>query len=287
MSPSDQLTAEDAARLVQAALGRGAPPWVSPIREGGEHHSWWVDDDLAARFCPDRETTPRLRREVAVRDLIRPRMSVPVPRSVAFGEWGDGFGFTVDTRLHGASGEKRSLSPAGEAQLVELLRALRAVPVAEAAALGVPTRPPVRWQRLAADAEAARQRMVGTEKVPATPVRVPAEGVAPARVLVHADLKGEHLVVPEDGTLAGIVDWADACLAEPVLDITGLAISVGGPAAHRIATEAGYPDETATHGVFLARCETLIRLDERLRGRPTGPLPLLRTQLARAWQDSL
>ena len=51
---------------------------------------------------------------------------------------------------------------------------------------------------------------------------------AAAGVLCHADLKGEHLFVSEDGTrLTAIVDWADAAIADPAADLAGLAIWLG------------------------------------------------------------
>ncbi|GAA0943845.1 aminoglycoside phosphotransferase family protein [Nonomuraea longicatena] len=266
------------ATLIQSALGLDRPPVLRPIGEGGEHHSWWVDDHYVARLAPDREAGLRLRRELALRDLIRPYTDVPLPRSAGHGEWAPGCDFTVDTRLDGASGEDRPLSPDGTRQLAALLRALRTIPAGPLAELGVPAGEPIPWQRLAADAEAARHRLDHRE-----PLRAPAPPAVPP-VLVHADLKGEHLLVRPDGTLAGVLDWTDALVADPALDVAGLAISVGARAAALIAAGAGHTPETVAAGVFLARCETLIRLDERLRDESDSPLPLLRAQSSRAWE---
>ncbi|MEV5708599.1 aminoglycoside phosphotransferase family protein [Actinoallomurus sp. NPDC052274] len=282
---TEQPTAGEAAALIQAVLGLDHPPPLRPIGEGGEHKSWWVADRYVARFALDRTASHRQRRELALRDLIRPYTDVPVPHSVGHGEWAPGCGFTVDARLHGASGEERTLSSVGETQLAMLLRGLYSIPATRVEAIGVPLGGPIDWERLTARAEAARLRLSGTETVSATPLRSPRPIPVVEPVLVHADLKGEHLVVRPDGTLAGVLDWTDAELAEPVKDIAGLAISVGAPAAVRIAIEAGHARETATCGVFLARCETLVRLDERLRGDTDSPLPLLRRQLTRAWAE--
>jgi aminoglycoside phosphotransferase (APT) family kinase protein len=267
------------AALIQSALGLDRPPVLRPIGEGGEHHSWWVADRYVARLAPDREAGLRLRRELALRDLIRPYTDVPLPRSVGYGEWAPGCDFTVDTRLDGVSGEDRPLSQDGARQLAALLRALRTIPAGPLAEIGVPAGEPILWQRLTAEAEAARLRLGHRE-----PLSAPAPPSSAPPVLVHADLKGEHLLVRPDGTLAGVLDWTDALVADPALDVAGLAISVGAPAAARIAAEAGHTRETAAAGVFLARCETLIRLDERLRDESDSPLPLLRAQLARAWE---
>jgi phosphotransferase family enzyme len=130
-----------------------------------------------------------------------------------------------------------------------LLRGLCSIPVGEAAAIGVPTGRPIEWERLTAHAEAPRLRLAGTEAVPATPLRPPTRGSSAKPVLVHADLKGEHLVIRPDGTLAGVLDRTDAELAEPAQDIAGLAISVGALGAARIAIEAGHTRDTAARGV--------------------------------------
>ncbi|MYR63872.1 phosphotransferase, partial [Streptomyces sp. SID625] len=57
-----------------------------------------------------------------------------------------------------------------------------------------------------------------------------------AAVLVHHDLKGEHLVLSPDGRVRGVLDWTDAVIGDPAEDIAGLALAVGSPAAVRAAT---------------------------------------------------
>nr|WP_240929946.1 aminoglycoside phosphotransferase family protein [Streptomyces coryli] len=281
--------------MVQAALGLAEPPVLRPVEEGGEHLTWWVGDAYVARFAPDPAATARQRREVALRNAVRKRMDAPVPESVGAGMWAPGCGFTVDVLLPGASAENRPLSAAGEAQLAALLRGLREFPAAEAAALGVPRAEPLRWDELTREAQAAWTRLqadpdalAGEDRPLARPDQPfpapPAPSTSPP-VLAHADLKGEHLLLHPDGTLSGVLDWTDAELADPARDIAGLAISVGSPAASRIAAAAGYDAATAARGMHLARCESVLRLDDRLRGTdPDSPLWLLRRQLLRAWR---
>jgi aminoglycoside phosphotransferase (APT) family kinase protein len=43
-----------------------------------------------------------------------------------------------------------------------------------------------------------------------------------ARVLIHADLSGEHIYASVDGSLEGIIDWADATIGDPALDFAGM-----------------------------------------------------------------
>jgi hypothetical protein len=106
-------------------------------------------------------------------------------------------------------------------------------------------------------------------------------------VLVHHGLRGERLVVSADGRVRGILDWTHAVVGDPAEDIAGLARAVGSPAAVRAATLAGYAARPCLRGLWLARCDTVVRLAESLAGRDAGPLPLLGVQLRRAWEAIL
>jgi hypothetical protein len=103
-------------------------------------------------------------------------------------------------------------------------------------------------------------------------------------VLLHGDLKGEHILIGPDGSVSAVLDWSDSCIGPPSVDIEGLVISVGACAAVEIGLRAGYKKTTCTEGLFMARCNTLIRLDDRLYGEETeSPIPLLRNQLSKAF----
>ena len=41
-------------------------------------------------------------------------------------------------------------------------------------------------------------------------------------MLLHADIFAEHIRVDGDGRLAGVIDFADALVADPALDFAGL-----------------------------------------------------------------
>ncbi|MEV0702753.1 aminoglycoside phosphotransferase family protein [Saccharopolyspora sp. NPDC050389] len=287
MTASTNLTAQQVASLVADALALRGALAVRPIDEGGEHLSWSVGEKHVARFVADAESALRQRRELAVRDLLRDQIGVALPRSAAFGEWAPGLTFTVDERLPGISAEARPVSAAGERDLAAMLSRLWAVPTSAAAGLGVPTavdrRPPVREATAAAGRLAAQDRL--REECDQGRLDLPV-GSPRAGVLLHADLKGEHLLVDESGAISGVLDWTDAEIGDPATDVAGLVISVGAPAAARIAERAGCGEDVLVRGLVLARCDTLIRLDDRLNGDDDSPEPLLRDQLARAWRPT-
>jgi len=298
MTQAPTPTADTVRLLVRSLLKDGpdgtAGPEVRPVAEGGEHSTWWVGTRHVLRLAPDREATVRQRRELRLRDLVRPHLPVAVPTSVAHGEWAPGLGYTLDTKVPGGTGEEHTVSAVGEADLAGLLTGLREVPARQAETLGVPRTAPRSLEALRRAAERAAGRLARADEFdPArlqqltSPAAVQLAAQPGTAVLVHHDLKGEHLVVSADGRVRGVLDWTDAAVGDPAEDIAGLAIAVGSPAAVRAATLAGYGARPCLRGLWMARCDTLIRLAERANGKDTGSLPLLRTQLRRAWEAIL
>ncbi|EST34587.1 phosphotransferase family protein [Streptomyces roseochromogenus] len=298
MTQAPTPTADTVRRLVRSLLKEGgdgtAGPDVRPVREGGEHSTWWVGTRHVLRLAPDREATVRQRRELRLRDLARPHLPVAVPASVAHGEWAPGLGYTLDTAIPGGSAEEHDVSAVGEADLAGLLTGLRAVPVRQVEALGVPRTAPRSLEALRRMAVHAAERLATADEFDAArlhqltpPGAAQLAAQSGTAVLVHHDLKGEHLVVSADGRVRGVLDWTGAALGDPAEDIAGLVLAVGSGAAVRAATLAGYGPRPCLRGLWLARCDTVVSLADRLDGRDDSPLPLLRTQLERAWEPIL
>ncbi|MFD4546514.1 aminoglycoside phosphotransferase family protein [Streptomyces sp. NPDC058251] len=298
MTQAPTPTADTVRRLVRSLLADGATagagPDVRPVAEGGEHATWWVGTRHVLRLARDRDASARQRRELRLRDLVRPHIGVPVPVSVAHGEWASGLSYTLDTRLPGASAEAQPVTAVGEADLAALLTGLRDVPVRQAETLGVPRTAPRSLETLRTAAVRAAEELAGADEFdPArlAQLNAPAAGQLAAQpgaaFLVHHDLKGEHLVVGTDGRVRGVLGWTGTVIGDPAEDIAGLAIAVGAPAAVRAATLAGYGARPCLRGLWLSRCDTVIRLADRLQGRDDSPVPLLETQLLRAWEAIL
>ncbi|WP_431988186.1 aminoglycoside phosphotransferase family protein [Streptomyces parvulus] len=294
MTQAPTPTADSVRRLVSSLLGGSAQPDVRPVAAGPEPATWWVGSRHVLRLAPDREAALRQRRELRLRELVRPRLPVAVPASVAHGEWSPGLTYTLDAKLPGGSGEDHDVSALGEADLAALLTAVREVPVRQADALGVPRSAPRSLEALRGAAERAAGRLAEADEFdPARPERLTRQAAAQlgaqpvSAVLVHRGLTGEHLVVAADGRVRGVLGWADAVLGDPAEDIAGLALSVGSPAAVRAATLAGYGARPCLRGLWLARCDTVVALADALAGRSGTALAPLRTRLRRAWEPIL
>ncbi|MEU2773054.1 aminoglycoside phosphotransferase family protein [Streptomyces sp. NPDC007162] len=298
MTQAPTPTADTVRRLVRSLLKESADaasgPEVRPVAEGGEHSTWWVGARHVLRLAPDRDAAVRQRRELRLRDLVRPHLPVAVPVSVAHGEWSPGLTYTLDTVIPGGTAEEHDVSAVGEADLAGLLTGLREVPVRQAETLGVPRAAPRSLEALRRMAVAAAERLTAADEFdPARLHQLTRPGAAQlaaqpgTAVLAHHGLKGEHLVVSADGRVRGVLDWTDTAVGDPAEDIAGLALAVGSGAAVRAATLAGYGARPCLRGLWLARCDTVIRLTDRLEGRDDSPLPLLRSQLRHAWETIL
>ncbi|MGW0941223.1 phosphotransferase family protein [Streptomyces sp. NPDC002623] len=303
MTQAPTPTPDTVRRLVRALLegggASGSGPEVRPVAEDGSPFTWWVGARHVLRLAPDAEATLRRRRELRLRDLVRPHVPVAVPTSVAHGEWSPGLAYTLDAKLPGDTAEEHDVSAVGEADLAGLLRGLREVPPRQAEALGVPRAAPRSLEALRRMAVAAAERLARADEFdPArlhqlTPLGAAQLAAQPATaVLVHHALSGEHLLVSADGRVRGVLDWTATVLGDPAEDIAGLALAVGSGAAVRAATLAGYGVRPCLRGLWLARCDTVVRLAEHLKrpapGRPDPEaLSLPRTRLRRAWEAIL
>ncbi|MBB4711735.1 aminoglycoside phosphotransferase (APT) family kinase protein [Streptomyces luteogriseus] len=271
--------------------GSGSGPDVRPATPGAEPVTWWVGTRHVLRLAPDREATLRQRRELRLRDLVRPHVPAAVPVSVANGEWAPGLSYTLDTKVPGGSGEEHDVSAVGEADLAALLTGLREVPVRQAETLGVPRAAPRSLEALRRAAVRAAERLSAADEFDATrlnqltPPAASQLAAQPASaVLTHRTLTGGHLVVSADGRVRGVLGWAGAVVGDPAEDIAGLALAVGSPAAVRAATLAGYGARPCLRGLWLARCDSVVHLAEDLTGKD---VTLLRTRLRRAWEPIL
>ncbi|NED33123.1 aminoglycoside phosphotransferase family protein, partial [Streptomyces sp. SID8499] len=213
--------------------------------------------------------------------------------SVAHGEWAPGLAYTLDARIAGGTAGQQ-VSALGEDDLAGLLSGLREVPARQAGTLGVPRTAPRSLEALRRmAAHAAEQLGKADEFDPARMAQLagPAAAQLAAQpntaVLVHHGLTADHLVVGADGRVRGVLGWGEAVIGDPAEDIASLARAVRSPAAVRAATLAGYGARPCLRGLWLARCDTVIRLAERLEGRDDTPLPLLRTELRHAWEAIL
>jgi aminoglycoside phosphotransferase (APT) family kinase protein len=65
-----------------------------------------------------------------------------------------------------------------------------------------------------------------------------------APCVTHGDLGPEHVLVTPSGDLAGVIDWEEVGMGDPVADFAWLLHAAPGPGERALATYGGAPDPT-------------------------------------------
>jgi aminoglycoside phosphotransferase (APT) family kinase protein len=219
------------------ALRRHAPSLLDlQVLGSGLDNTAFLAGDLVLRVSHG----PDVVREARLLELLAPRLPLAVPVPV-FADADDG---VLAYRLLPGRPLLGGTPAAGEAhRLGRFLRELHAIdpgglaPVEEA--------DPAEWL---VDLDGPAELLdVLHATVPAPTAR---------RVLAHGDLGAEHLLA-EDGRLTGVIDWSDAAVTDPALDLARPYRDVG-PAFLAELVEAygpGAPDPARV--LFFARCAAL------------------------------
>lgn len=199
-----------------------------------------VDEHWVERSPRRAEVTPALRREVPLLGWLAPQLPLTVPVPVVVSE------DPLRLRHRLIEGGPCDGTSAGQGKaLGEFLRALHGADVATAVAMGVPTA-----------AESHREHLAQLERfsndvVPQLPgdLRAPAESLlesarlpaADVRV-THGDLGPAHVLV-QDERLSGVIDWTDARVGDPALDLAWALLGTEPSFARALAAAYGVTEE--------------------------------------------
>ena len=236
---------------------------VEPLGVGWDVTVYLVDGTWAVRFPRREVAVPTLLREIALLPALAPRLPLPVPVPQLVGRPTDDFPWTfwgarmvpgIELADSGLTDGQRAVAARDVGEFLAVLHD-PAVALMHGADLphdpmrrALPsTRGPMTRDFL--DKMAARGSWEKGSVVDRAVDEVLAAGQplgAPAGepVLVHGDLHLRHLLVTPEGAAAGIIDWGDACLADPALDLSLAYAAFSG--ASRVALFEAYgaePDE--------------------------------------------
>jgi aminoglycoside phosphotransferase (APT) family kinase protein len=215
----------DAARLVETG-------WDFVVVDTGE----WV-----FRVPRGSWAVSHLRTERRLLALLRPRLPYAVP-DMSIHASGDGTPYALYPRLPGRpSACEDAAAVAGD--VAALLTALHAVEPADALILGVAAPGKLDLDVLAGRATAEVVPLLPWAAVAAlhAAFAVLREPV-PADVLIHADL-GEANLLVSSGRLSGVLDWSDAHVGDPAMDLTWF-VQCLGLAGARSALAAYVPPDS-------------------------------------------
>lgn len=121
--------------------------------------------------------------------------------------------------------------------LADVLAALAAIPVADAAAAGLPVKAidDVR-AAFARSADDVRAALAPPDALWARWQRWLADDACwpPFAALVHGDLHPGHLLLADDGRVTGVLDWTEAHVGDPALDLVAFVGGFGRAALDRL-----------------------------------------------------
>lgn len=268
----------------------------------GEDHDTWAVGDAVVKFPKGKAHAANLQRECAVYPTLSSRLGTVVPEILAVADRVGGFPYPIvafarASGRQGQAGDGPMIQPKawGRAalarQTASMLSALHATPLRPLSGAGVPSREHDLEAGVDVGAGAVEwaDRVAGAsvDRFLADPIP---DGVgSPGKaVLCHGDLKGEHVFVSEDGTrVTAVIDWADMAIADPAVDLAGLAIWLGPSFVAEVLTHYTGPADEGTYdrAVYLARAGLLRFLDSQLTGGERAPVPLLDAQIRAAFSD--
>ncbi len=239
--------------LLRAAFPALPAREVRFLAEGWDSTVFEVDGALVFRFPKRAEVDAALQREVRLLPALARALPLPIPApALVSGPVLDYPWHVVGyPKLPGAPLSGMPLSDRVVAALApalgHFLRALHAFPAERALALGLPRRSPEEelarlralWQRARPVVEArlvpatASAWAAWWARLLADPPFAPGD-YAPS--LIHGDLALEHVLVDEGAAhVTGVIDFGDAAVADPALDLAGLPA----PLARAVLVHAG------------------------------------------------
>lgn len=301
---ADPMTSARATTILREQFPRLADLDVTPLGEGTDHCAFDVGGLHVFRFPKTEEAADALAIEARLTRWLAPALPLAIPSYQFFGQPSDRFPrvFAGYARLAGipallvdpdAPDRPDQIDiPAIGHELGRFLRALHGMDVATAEALGLPADDDptlAAWSSVAlADLDLASAHghidpsaRAGWERVLATR---PAAGARPARV-IHGDLAAEHVLLGAHGAPAAVIDWSDACVGDPALDIAGM-IHWGGARllSLTLATYGPVDDAVLARARWFAACRAFA--DIAFGEHTQRPAYVLAGQRALAWLRS-
>lgn len=209
------------------------PADVKPFGSGWDNAAFLVNDANVFRFPRRKLAVPFMEAEIRVLPWLGPQLPVAVPILKWIGRLTEPYPwpFAGYPRIRGRTaccfGLDAEQRTALARPLARFLRALHSLNAAEAARHGAGTDRIARLDLGARLPEArieleqlARQGIIA-EVGPFHAIldSWPAGYIPRQDTLVHGDLYARHLVLDEDGNLAGVIDWGDVHRGDPAADL--------------------------------------------------------------------
>ncbi len=239
------VTVELARHLVETQFPQLAPAAVEPLASGWDNTAYLINKSLVFRFPRRAVAVPLLNTESRLLPLLAPQLPMPIPVPTMSGCPTDEYPWPfagyeiVPGRIACSAGLSARQRIAMAEPLARFLAALHAFPRDQATRLGLRgdelgrldprKRIPMARDNLA---KLVRAGLISDSRPWLTildhpPTARPARTIA----LVHGDLYARHILVNAAGRPCGVIDWGDAHLGDPAVDLS-IAHGLLPPEAH-------------------------------------------------------
>ncbi len=244
---------EASLRALAARLSGDPTAPIAFLGEGWDNVVWSVGDDLVLRVRKHgsvRERAVAVQHDVDLLHFAARHSTVATPAVVSVAPFD---GAVLTTRVPGVPATEARPDLAALADtLAVLLTALHSVSLEEAAEVVAPDPdPPEEWLRQIGEEYAEARAHSPADLHPGVEAFLAAAPpAAPSRlVFCHNDVRDDHLMVdPDSGAVTGLIDWGDAVLGDPALDLATILTDFGPEtyqrvlAGYRVPTEDGLED---------------------------------------------
>lgn len=189
-----------------------------------------VNEEWVFRLPRNPKVVALITKEIALLPELAPTLPVAVPRFEFVCEESAIVGYRM---IRGEPLSADLIAEAGDyvvgTELGRFLTSLHSFPVATAQRLGVPDAPaePARCLETCERFRSVVGPMISTAERRAAEAIMnevfdDPDAFSFEPVLVHTELNSEHLLFSDRARLAGVIDWSDCAIGDPVLDITWL-----------------------------------------------------------------
>lgn len=232
---AEEVSGESAVRRLREQLPDLADGRIEPIRSGWDSHAFVVEDTWIVRVPRRREAEESLRREVALLAAIAARLPSCTPEVERVT---DESPICVVTRK--IAGAPASGHPQTGVELGRFLATLHALP---AESLPLPASDISSWRAAHDDRRSQFERCVfplldpDERRLAHNLFASVAFDFEPAPV--HGDLGSEHVLCGTDGHIEGVIDWGDARIGDPAIDLAWALHGAGPTFADAVAAAYG------------------------------------------------
>ncbi len=219
---------------------------ISALPGGWSAHVFSVTPDWIVRFPQDQAAADRHARERALLPVVAASVSFEVPTIAHVGTY-RGLSFSVHRRVRGSAPRRGQI--AVEEYAATLADLHDVPPNAVTAAAGLLPSWRARYEHLRAEVDEKVLPVLDGDlaarvaRALATFLEAGLAEAGPPR-LVHADLGAAHILTIGD-RIIGIIDFEDAMLGDPAIDLVGIRLLQGRDFARRVIAQHPRLDESA------------------------------------------